>query len=574
MKNYKINIDKPKPSQEEILSGRNFDSVLEQYKAAPGKVIKKPFWQTGGFFGAIAAAAAGVAIVLMMNDGNEIQNPSDVQESVLTNNNDNNNVRLPDSTTPSTWTPTKRSVAPPLAGVNVPYKNYKVNANRGGTFTHTTGTKINFQPGSFVDVSGKAVTGNVEVKYSEMHDAVDFFLSGVPMQYDSAGRTWQLESAGMLEVAAFVNGEVVYLDKNKPAQVEMASAQAGTDYNLYHFDANAGNWVYQGKDEVSEMPRKDEQKIKDSVMKVLLAQRQVQMNCIHNNMPNPVDGVRPVKANPSKNRFLVDFNKDEFPEMANYQNVVFEVDESNEKFDQANYAVVWETISLSRGDSQSKYKLTLRKGIKQLKLDVYPVLNGQDYDFALADYQKKHTKYLADSAAFSKWLADRAAYGNDGAGLPMPVYNPELNRGTDVSGASAGLAGTVQRAFEISSFGIYNMDRPDMLPAGSLLELTINGPDNQLFSGYNTVYHVDREKNTLMNYHNMNPVPEFHVNTKSANLIWAVKDGELYYAENESFSKMPMAGKVTLALKKVAKKLNTAEEMRAFFRIETPDKAK
>jgi hypothetical protein len=571
MKNYKINIDKPKPTQEEILAGRNFDSVLAQYKAAPGQVIKKPFWQSTAFISSVVAVAATVAIVALVLNKNGEGISTDPNAPGIANNDPS---ALPGQNTPDNavaWTPTKRTIAPPLAGVNIPFKEYKVNSKKGGTISYPTGSKVTFQPNSFVDANGASVTGNVDVQYREMHDAVDFFLAGVPMEYDSAGATYQLESAGMVEVAAFVNGQVVYLDKNKPMQVEMASAQSGTDYNLYQFDAGLGNWVYQGKDAVSAMVTPDLEKKKDSVMKTLIAQRDNLVGCISHGMDKPADAMKPVKADPSKNRFRVDFNKKEFPEMAAYQNVIFEVDESKEKFDAANYSITWEKIALSRGDSESKYKLNLTKGLKQVKLDVYPVLDGQEYVSALANYEKAHAKYVADSTSYVTWTANRAQYGNNGAGVPMPELTPAMIASLS---ASEALVYNTQRAFSLSSFGIYNMDAPEHLPQGSIVDLTLNGPDNQLFTGYQSIYHVDRQKNTLMNYHDTNPVPEFHCNTKSQNLVWAVKEGELYYAENESFAGLPLSGKVVLTLKKVAKKLNSADEMRAFFGLKAPSNSK
>lgn len=567
MKNYKVNIDKPKPTQEEILAGRNFDQLLKQYNASPGKVIKKPFWQGTGFIGSVAAVAATIAIVLMVMKGNTNAVTDEQQAPVIV---DNSHGTQPGTNNAPAWAPTKRAVAPPLAGINIPFAQYKVSAKNGATISYRTGSKVTFQPGCFVDKNGTPVTGTVDVQYREMHDAVDFFLAGVPMEYDSAGATYQFESAGMMEVAAFVNGEVVYLDRKKPMQVEMVSAQAGNNFNLYQFDNEIGNWMYQGKDVVKMLPKKDESKQRDSVMALLMAQRQVLVNCISNHMAPPHDVMKPAKANAAKNRFVVDFNKQEFPEMAAYQNVIFEVDESKEKFDAANYNVTWETISLSRGEQAATYKLTLKKGLKQVKLDVYPVLDSEEYKSALAKYQKEHAKYIEDSAAYVKWLSDRTAYGADGSGVPMPKYDPSMLHNTDQSQASFEFAATVSRAFQLGSFGIYNMDSPEHLPVGAIVQMAINGPDGKLFTDYNSIYHVDRQKNTLMNYHNMNPVPEFHCNTRSQNLVWAVKDGELYYAENESFSQFPASGGVAIQLKKVAKKLNSAEEMRAFFALKAP----
>lgn len=339
MKNYKINIDKPKPTQEEILLGRNFDQVLKQYNAAPGKVVKKPFWQTGGFIGSIAAVAATIAIVMMVMNGNNNPVTDEPQSPVIT---DNGNVPVVDTAGQNNsdnnlaWAPTKKKVAPPLAGVNVPFREYKVSAKSGGTISYPSGTKVSFQPNSFVDASGNPVSGNVEVEYREMHDAVDFFLAGIPMEYDSAGATYVLESAGMMEIAAFVNGKVVYLDKNKPIKVQMASAQTGSDYNLYVFDSVAGNWSYLGKDKVAEMPYPKDKRAQDSIAALqswLAAQNSRNPFCGGSRKGKPVDAIRPIKADPSKNRFVVDFNKKEFPEMASYENVIFEVDESKEKFE-------------------------------------------------------------------------------------------------------------------------------------------------------------------------------------------------------------------------------------------------
>jgi len=566
MKNYKINIDKPKPTQEEILSGRNFDDVLKQYKSAPGKVIKKPFWQTTGFVGAVVAVAAAVAVVVYVVNGNNGNLPSDGNGNVISA---NDNVRQPDSAFTSTWTPTKRSVTPPLAGVNVPFSKYKINSKRGGVFTYPSGTKVKFQAGSFVDANGNVVNGNVEVRYREMHDAVDFFLSGIPMQYDSAGQTWQLESAGMLEVEAFVDGKVVYLDKNKPMEVEFASAYEGTNYNLYKFDTVQGNWVNRGKDEVGMMPA--------AKVKPDSARRKPPMVNPQDiaGITKPIEPTRPLKADPKNNRFVVDFNKEEFPEMANFTNVIFEVDESKEKFDRGNYNITWESVMLSRGEETGKYNLSLKKGLKQVKLDVYPVLDGEDYKKAMADYQVKYDKYTHDMVLYiGGSIIDSANH----------VYmGPVVNQGDNDEGGknegwvytagndqnSIALTKDVMRTFALDGFGIYNMDVASQLPQGSVINLSLNGPDQQLFSGFTAVYHVDRQKNTVMTYHNLNPMADFHVNTASSNLIWAVKDGELFYTDNENFMALPKSGDATVALKPVGRKLKTADEMKAFFSIGT-----
>jgi hypothetical protein len=153
----------------------------------------------------------------------------------------------------------------------------------------------------------------------------------------------------------------------------MASAQSGTAYNLYTFDTVAGNWQYIGKDEVAAMDYPKDKRAQDSIAALhswQTAQNNINPYCGGVKKGKPVDAVLPLKANPAKNRFVVDFSKKEFPEMASYENVIFEVDESKEKFDAANYGVTWETVTLSRGEEAKKYNLTLKKGLKTVKLDV------------------------------------------------------------------------------------------------------------------------------------------------------------------------------------------------------------
>lgn len=570
MKNYKVNIDKPKPTQEEILSGRNFDALLNQYKTLPGNKPVKPLWKTGGFIGTVAAVAATVAVVAFVITGND-----DAQNNSTNGNNiaGNETVRQPDEEIVSSWTPTKRSVTPPLADMNVPFAKFKVNARKGGTLQYSSGSKITFQPGAFVDANGNEVKGNVEVQYREMHDAVDFFLAGVPMEYDSAGQTWQLHSAGMMEIAAFVDGKVVYLKKDKPMQVEMASAYEGTLYNLYHFDTIQGNWVFKGKDDVA--PRvfpKQDVAVFDPFVEPVFGDNLDPIYSVEN---APVDVSAPVKADPKKHRFRVDINKNEFPEMAAYQNALFEVDETREKFDPANYKVVWESIALSRSDGNQQYMITLRKGITVVKLDVYPVLEGADFDKAYADYQVKHEEFLRKQAEYDKWLdAQRngvAKSNQPEVKVDAPAPSPRQNEGWVYTAgndkASIDMTKDVMRTFAVDGFGIYNCDVAGRLPQGSKVNLSVRDTDNSMFAGFTAVYHVDRNLNTVMTYHNTNPMEGFSVNTASSNLIWAVKDEQLYYADNDQFTGLPKSGDADVKLAKVPVPLETADDMRQFFKI-------
>ena len=99
-------------------------------------------------------------------------------------------------------TTTARFVQPPIPEVNVPYQDYSVEAEKGDTLLYESGSILVFPSNSFVDKNGNLVKGKVKVKYREFSNPIDFFFSGIPMNYDSAGTKYNFESSGMCEILA------------------------------------------------------------------------------------------------------------------------------------------------------------------------------------------------------------------------------------------------------------------------------------------------------------------------------------------------------------------------------------
>jgi hypothetical protein len=573
MKKYKVNIDRQKPSSEEILSGRNFDELLKQYKAtAPGSVAK-PFWKSGWFIGSMATAVVAVSafVIYSVNQNPDEQSnktPQLVQLPVIDQKDSTNATTTTNNQNSSpSFTPGKRKIAPPLPGLNIRNFVYNVNAAKGATITHTSGTKVTFPANSFVDAAGNPVNGNVEIQYREFRDQVDFFLSGIPMQYDSAGHTYQFLSAGMMEIEGFINGKPVFLKKGSAVKVEFASKNTGTQFNLYKFDTLAGNWNYLGKDQVILTP---EQK-NDSASLVAQAMKGPGRLCgFINEMQKPEEPAKPLKADKHKNRFTIAIDAKEFPEMASYKDMIFEVDESNQKFNRSWYKVTWETIKLSGTQQANKYQIMLTRPNEKVTLDVYPVFDDKNFEVEMAAYDVKMIQYKKDLDQYNQMLEQRkaAARGifDNGNSIVKPVDGGFMYY-TKPSPKDEQKAEEVMRTFTVSGFGVYNMDAVDELPVGAIVTLTMNDEHGKLFTDFATIYHVDRHKNSLFTYHNQNPMTAFHYNPKSSNLIWAVKDGQLFYSDNDQFTKLPKSGTATVELKAVGREFKTAAEMKKFFKI-------
>ncbi len=544
MKKYKVNYDRKKPSSEEILSRRDFDGLMTQYNAAPGKVVHKPFWKAGWFIGSVTTLAVVVSAVVIYNN-KENSNPKqnqvtpivqtviDKKDSLSIQNN---------SVSTNSSIPTKRKISPPIPSLQIHNFTYKFNAAKGCTFTHTSGTKVSFPANAFVDGNGKSVTGNVEIQYREFRDQADFFLSGIPMQYDSLGKTYQFESAGMMQISGSINGKEVFLNKNKSVKIEFASKNTGTQYNVYKFDTLAGNWNFIGK---------------DAVMTSLKADTSLAVQPFfedHFDGP-PTEPFKPLKVDAKKNRFTVAIDPLEFPEMKQYKDMIFQVDETNQKFNKNWYAVSWESIKLSYGSGVNKYKIALTKGKDIVMLDVFPVLDDRPYAEAMVKYNKDFADYSKKLSEYNAWADAKKREVLSGGPLTpeQKINNAKMTE--------------VYRTFQVSGFGIYNMDCPAAYPQGAQIALTINAENGTVDNSFSYMFLADRNKLALYNFYFHGSTTEFHFNPRSSNLVWAVKDGALFYADNDQISKLPSEGKGTITMKAVKKDFKSPEEMKKFFRI-------
>jgi hypothetical protein len=69
-----------------------------------------------------------------------------------------------------------------------------------------------FPPQSLLDDKGKVITGKVTIRFREFADALDQYLAGIPMTYDSAGKKSQFVSSAMCEIKAEKDGLPVHVN--------------------------------------------------------------------------------------------------------------------------------------------------------------------------------------------------------------------------------------------------------------------------------------------------------------------------------------------------------------------------
>jgi len=124
-------------------------------------------------------------------------------------------------------------INPPIDHIKIPFSESSVNSEKGDTVFYNSGSFVIFPPKSFVDQNGEIIKGDVKVLYREFNNPTDFFLSGIPMNYDSLSIGYNFESMGMIEISATQNGNPLYVNKkNQPIINLVSKINNGANNNI------------------------------------------------------------------------------------------------------------------------------------------------------------------------------------------------------------------------------------------------------------------------------------------------------------------------------------------------------
>lgn len=568
----KVNINRPEISSEKISKRKNFDSVLKNSTNISSKpFLKKPWFLSS----VIVATMALVGAIAFLNKDVEKKNQvSGIKNQEQVTTNELEFYKKEEA---------KPCINPPLKGLNVPYTTYKVIAEKGANLDFKTGSKLIVPKDAFVDRNGKSLKGEVELRYREFHDPIDFFVSGIPMTYDSAGVKYQFESAGMMEMLAFQDGKKVNMAPAKSISVQLASNYKGTEYNLYKLDTVKNNWSCLGKDKV--VANQIFSATKDSIKTPISVQQTPEYKTIETrkqetqkekeikiaDLPKPSpEPKKPNKSRKDKYTFNIEVDEKDFPELTIYQGAIFEVGVENKNFTKEMYDITWDDVRISQGSKKGEnYLLTLKKSSKKLELYVYPVYEGKNYESALKAFQDKFSKYnlalekrkLEEKRIEEEYQSKLLALQNQQKELEQKWKQDQANQFKQM-----GSEEKVQRLFAISSFGIYNCDNPSVYPNGINCNANLTNDNNVKLLCYN-IYLVDKSKNGLFTYYK-NPITNFSFNPGSTNMLWTVEDGVLYWLKPEKFIDIRGNGGLNeIKLNRVDQKFVNIEELKAYFNL-------
>lgn len=446
-------------------------------------------------------------------------------------------------------------VNPPLPGVTIPYCEFIVNPATGLDTTFPSGSAMRIPKYAFLDGNGKLADHPVMLKYREFLDPLDFFLSGIPMQYDSAGKKYEFESGGMFEINAFQDGAPLKVNPVNPIQVQLISNNPEHSFNRYFLDTVAHNWVYKGKPEIreaagtcrvadsSEATTGPEKEWKEAQKKVL---------ALENHKP-----CEPKKLDESKYNFNIAADPDEFPELALYRGMRFEVSDENKDFTSAMYKTVWEDVTIKENIPGVNYKITLRKDETERSVIVSPVFKGADYHQAVKVFKKNFSKY-------NELLSERKAE-QERAYKHYLVEQGKNDMQTARNSVSL-MHGQLMQTLMVDGFGFWNSDWPIILPKGALLWLMLVDDNGEQIKNPDC-YLVDKERNSLFHYY-PKTLSRFEFNPQSESVMWAVGEKGLYIFTRDDFKKVEAtSGKYTFKMKSMTGNINSKESLKTVLGI-------
>ena len=426
-------------------------------------------------------------------------------------------------------------VNPPVAeAAKASFASYKIPAYDGGIIEHNTGSRIIIPKEAFEYSNGEIVTGNVDILYREFHDFIDIFLSGVPMTYDSLGQTYNLESAGMIEIFAEQGGQRINMRPGKSLEVELISIVNIKDlaippsFNIYKLNEEARKWEYTNIDNIEYLEVQPEQvsaghiafDIQKSYFERMaeldLLQKDL-LDKVNKSLPLPKEPVRPTQQ--MDDAITVNFEiENQLKEVApalygTYKDAVWQLHPS-EKISMDDLNHQWDDMELVQLNDLD-FKLTLIRPEQSLTILINPLLVGAEFQAAMNRYSADLDNYSQSMENWEQGVADKKEeiYENiqQQKIMAQKQYKEDL-LAIQTAENEEEIAPLIRRTKVVNKFaanelGIWNCDRP-ILPEINSFTAKFKLPNGKVLNnltgyiackGHNSIQKFLVDRKTPMN---------------------------------------------------------------------------
>jgi hypothetical protein len=394
----------------------------------------------------------------------------------------------------------------------------------------------------------------------------------------------------MVEITAWKDGKQVQLKQGRKMEIKMRSYVDGNRFNLYNLDTTARNWKYLGKDRI------EREKTGDNINNEIFvwydtvtegpALPGVDMVAAETGLEDrellklrESEPIPPRKADPKRYRFNIDVNPEEFPELAAFKGVQFEVDPKEKNFSSEVFKTQWTDAKLEEIKKCTSYRILLtavgteryrrfigvphdfgfylpsrgKRYVRHTEVSqsylVYPVYEGKDYEAAMK-------KFNANYASYKQKVKEREAEIKAELKQKQEEYvasqkklaeqqKEKLKQQYDQQLAGQVRADKIFRAFAVSGFGVYNCDCPQMFPKGAPITAKFEDEQGQPVRMISP-YLVEKGRNAMFYLYGGGTTSgtTFKYNRHSGNMIFgATIEGRVAVFTSEDFDKIPADAK-------------------------------
>ena len=457
MKKLKINLDRQPLESKYIESKQNFDQVLNGFKQ-----LKPPIWKNPWFYGPV-----GVATVALMLTVGSINSNTNADEKTTTLNASN---QLPEDT---------KCIHPPVANLDEKFATYQIDPSKEQTVILPSGTSIFIPKGS---LSPSSNDKPVELKIREFENKAEAFVAGIPMNYKE---NEAFESAGMIEIRGVQGDKEVAI--SKPIEVSMVLSKDPANFSFWQLNEETKTWKdYPANYSSGVTSQKGPQSLSSAkaleheIVKIdeKISENEVQVK--KNTEPSRLVYNLPIDKN---QRFDLDFDTHEFPELEKFSGMEFEV-VSSKAYDRTFTKKTWSSVDLTK--ENDLYYATFSSKSDKFKIAVRPVLTGKKkeeteviFGNSLSFYQKKKVELEEEAKA----LKIQKQHQQEKYEKLLVSFNKaqevkqqeELAADSKVQKVEASLSEVAFKAdFSIKNFGVFNCDKPITYPEALASEVVFS----------------------------------------------------------------------------------------------------
>jgi hypothetical protein len=229
--NYKINIDRPLPSDEQISRHKDFGRILADYHNLTQPIYRVPLYKNPkAFLGLVFIATVALLVFWAVEQEDKDLEKAKKQAELPVE------IRMAEENS---------FLKAPLPALQVPKESYAIDVTKPQTLTMNDGTQLTIPAHAFEDGNHEPIRGVAHLHVRRIHSVAEIIASGMPMQLEGQS----LRPEGIFEIDLDLDPstakEPIALSEGQSITIEMPVSQSANAAQLYWLDLSKRSWIAQ-----------------------------------------------------------------------------------------------------------------------------------------------------------------------------------------------------------------------------------------------------------------------------------------------------------------------------------------